>query len=60
MEDSTGASILERVRAVGLGRVVPPARLACPTRFVMEGRHAVDGIGVNTVNVLTGVEGRIA
>ncbi len=30
------------------------ARLGLPTLFVMEGGYAVDAIGVNTVNVLTG------
>ena len=30
------------------------ARIGCPTLFVMEGGYAVDDIGVNTVNVLTG------
>jgi acetoin utilization deacetylase AcuC-like enzyme len=30
------------------------ARLRIPTLFVMEGGYAVDEIGVNTVNVLTG------
>ena len=32
------------------------ARLGCPTLFVMEGGYAVDDIGVNTVNVLSGFE----
>jgi acetoin utilization deacetylase AcuC-like enzyme len=32
------------------------ARLARPTMFVMEGGYAVEAIGVNTVNVLTGYE----
>ena len=32
------------------------ARLGKPTLFVMEGGYAVDGIGVNTVNVLAGFE----
>jgi acetoin utilization deacetylase AcuC-like enzyme len=32
------------------------ARLTCPTVFVMEGGYAVDDIGVNAVNVLTGFE----
>jgi acetoin utilization deacetylase AcuC-like enzyme len=30
------------------------ARLALPTLFVMEGGYAVEAIGINTVNVLTG------
>jgi acetoin utilization deacetylase AcuC-like enzyme len=34
-------------RLAGLGR---------PTLFVMEGGYAVEAIGVNTVNVLTGFE----
>jgi len=33
------------------------ATLGLPTLFVMEGGYAVDEIGVNTVNVLTGFEG---
>lgn len=33
------------------------AALRRPTLFVMEGGYAVDDIGVNTVNVLTGFEG---
>jgi len=32
------------------------ARLGLPTLFVMEGGYAVEAIGVNTVNVLTGFE----
>ena len=32
------------------------ARLGRPTLFVMEGGYAVDAIGVNAVNVLTGFE----
>lgn len=32
------------------------ARLECPTLFVLEGGYAVEDIGVNTVNVLTGFE----
>ena len=32
-------------------------RLGLPTLFVMEGGYAVDAIGVNAVNVLTGFEG---
>lgn len=34
------------------------ARLNRPTLFVMEGGYAVDEIGINAVNVLTGFEGR--
>ena len=34
------------------------AGLHYPTLFVMEGGYAVDEIGLNTVNVLTGFEGR--
>jgi len=34
------------------------ARVARPTLFVMEGGYAVEDIGVNAVNVLTGFEGR--
>jgi len=34
------------------------AALGCPTLFVMEGGYAIEEIGVNTVNVLTGFEGR--
>ena len=34
------------------------AKLAVPTLFVMEGGYAVDALGVNVVNVLTGFEGR--
>ena len=34
------------------------ARLGLPTLFVMEGGYAVEQIGVNAVNVLTGFEGR--
>jgi acetoin utilization deacetylase AcuC-like enzyme len=30
--------------------------LGCPTLFVFEGGYAVDAVGVNTVNVLTGFE----
>jgi acetoin utilization deacetylase AcuC-like enzyme len=33
------------------------AKCGCPTLFVMEGGYAVEDIGVNTVNVLTGFEG---
>lgn len=33
------------------------ARLGLPTMFVMEGGYAVEEIGVNAVNVLTGFEG---
>ncbi|HLW29163.1 MAG TPA: hypothetical protein VKY54_15655 [Kiloniellales bacterium] len=32
------------------------ARLGIPTLFVMEGGYAVEAIGINTVNVLTGFE----
>jgi len=32
------------------------AALGCPTLFVMEGGYAVEAIGVNAVNVLTGFE----
>jgi acetoin utilization deacetylase AcuC-like enzyme len=32
------------------------ARLRLPTLFVMEGGYAVEAIGLNTVNVLTGFE----
>jgi acetoin utilization deacetylase AcuC-like enzyme len=32
------------------------ARLGLPTLFVMEGGYAVEAIGLNTVNVLTGFE----
>ena len=32
------------------------AALDCPTLFVMEGGYAVEAIGVNAVNVLTGFE----
>ncbi|MFQ5985665.1 MAG: histone deacetylase family protein, partial [Alphaproteobacteria bacterium] len=38
-----------------LGRRI--ARLGLPTLFVMEGGYAVEEIGVNVVNVLTGFEG---
>ena len=34
------------------------AELNLPTLFVMEGGYAVAEIGINTVNVLTGFEGR--
>ncbi len=34
------------------------AQLNLPTLFVMEGGYAVEEIGINTVNVLTGFEGR--
>lgn len=34
------------------------ARLNLPTLFVMEGGYAIEEIGINTVNVLTGFEGR--
>jgi acetoin utilization deacetylase AcuC-like enzyme len=34
------------------------AGLGRPTLFVMEGGYAVDEIGINTVNMLTGFEGR--
>ncbi len=34
------------------------ARLGLPTLFVMEGGYAVESIGVNAVNVLTGFDGR--
>ena len=34
------------------------ASLHLPTLFVMEGGYAVEEIGINTVNVLTGFEGR--
>ena len=34
------------------------AKLNLPTLFVMEGGYAVEEIGINTVNVLTGFEGR--
>jgi acetoin utilization deacetylase AcuC-like enzyme len=34
------------------------AQLRLPTLFVMEGGYAVEEIGINTVNVLTGFEGR--
>ena len=33
------------------------AKLGLPTLFVMEGGYAVEEIGINTVNVLTGFEG---
>ncbi|NYZ14919.1 histone deacetylase family protein [Azospirillum sp. RWY-5-1] len=33
-------------------------RIGLPTCFVMEGGYAVDALGVNIVNVLTGFEGR--
>ena len=33
------------------------ANLKLPTLFVMEGGYAVEEIGINTVNVLTGFEG---
>ena len=33
------------------------AKLALPTLFVMEGGYAVEEVGINTVNVLTGFEG---
>jgi acetoin utilization deacetylase AcuC-like enzyme len=33
------------------------ARLGLPTLFVMEGGYAVEAIGINAVNVLTGFEG---
>jgi acetoin utilization deacetylase AcuC-like enzyme len=33
------------------------AKLRLPTLFVMEGGYAVEAIGINTVNVLTGFEG---
>jgi acetoin utilization deacetylase AcuC-like enzyme len=33
------------------------AKLGLPTLFVMEGGYAVDALGVNAVNVLTGFEG---
>ncbi len=33
-------------------------KLNLPTLFVMEGGYAVKEIGVNTVNVLTGFEGK--
>ena len=32
-------------------------RLGIPTVFLLEGGYAVDEIGINTVNVLTGFEG---
>ncbi len=32
------------------------AALGLPTLFVMEGGYAVDALGVNTVNVLSGFE----
>ena len=32
------------------------AGLGCPTLFVMEGGYAVDDLGVNVVNVLSGFE----
>jgi acetoin utilization deacetylase AcuC-like enzyme len=34
-------------------------RLGAPTLFVMEGGYMVEEIGVNTVNVLLGFEGRV-
>jgi len=34
------------------------AKIGCPTLFVMEGGYAVEEIGINAVNVLTGFEGR--
>lgn len=34
------------------------ARMGLPTCFVMEGGYAIDALGVNMVNVLTGFEGR--
>ena len=33
------------------------AGLGCPTLFVLEGGYAVEDLGVNAVNVLTGFEG---
>ena len=38
----------ERIRALG-----------CPTLFVLEGGYAVEDIGVNAVNVLSGFEGAL-
>jgi len=32
------------------------ARLGCPTLFVLEGGYAIDDIGINVVNVLSGFE----
>ena len=50
------------------GRVQPPRRLSdygrriselkLPTLFVMEGGYAIEAIGINVVNVLTGFLGR--
>jgi len=34
------------------------AKLGRPTLFVMEGGYAVEQIGLNTVNLLAGFEGR--
>jgi acetoin utilization deacetylase AcuC-like enzyme len=33
------------------------AKLKLPTLFVMEGGYAIEAIGINAVNVLTGFEG---
>ena len=41
---------------VPLGAMI--AGLGRPTLFVMEGGYAVAEIGLNTVNLLTGFEGR--
>ena len=47
---------LESNDFTSLGETI--ATLALPTLFVMEGGYAVEEVGINTVNVLTGFEGK--
>jgi acetoin utilization deacetylase AcuC-like enzyme len=54
--DPISRFVLESENFATYGGMV--ARLGLPTLFVMEGGYAVERIGVNAVNVLTGFEGR--